>query len=380
MQLNNDIINELAKEFKIPLINKSMCLWFLRTQAGIFYTDFYENNYIALGWDLVSIELINSIKDDKRKKEIISDLYPKEQRPGLILSQMEIFYQKMQKGDLIVIPSLRGQRIAVGILDDVIYDDINHKYIIDVEYQRCKFKHKRAVKWLKQIDLWSDIYLFKVLRAQQTISNITKHAELVYRNLHPCYITNDGFHLTLHKTTEANYRVKDNIDLQDSVLQINSALSACYEIADTSDKILVKTAVGSPGFIEIILPYIPIPIMTGIFIFRGIVGKSKNSDDGVNTGIMAILSKINSLLNDQTHRNKTNAEIKQIEASTSKTQAEASLIEAQTRKINAEAEAIEIANQKEQKAIESIAESTRVMKSAITQSGIVFDKELDEVG
>lgn len=379
MYLGNDIIKALAKEFKIPLIGDGSHIWFFRTQSGMFYFDFLINGYIALGWDLLSPELICSLnnKDRESKKEVISDIYTEEQRPGLILGQMETFYLKMQKGDLIVIPASGGKRIAIGILGDII-SDVKHKYFGE-EYEHCKYKHKRAVNWMRQIDLWTDVYLFRVLRAQQTISDVTEHAEMIYRNLHPCYIADDGFHLTLLKTTEADFRLKDNIDLQYSVLKIHSALSECYETKDVCEKVSIKTAVGSPGFIEIILPYLPVSIMTGIFVYRGIIGKTKSGDGEVNTGVMAILSKINMLLNDYSNRKKTAAEIKQIEACTTKTQAEAVLVQAQARKINADAEAIEIANQKEQTAILSITESTKVLRSAATQSGIDFDKALDDV-
>ena len=80
-------------------------------------------------------------------------------------------------------------------------------------------------KWLKQIDLWTDVYLLRVLRAQQTISDITEYAEMIYRNLHPCYVSENALHLTLVKKTESDYRAKDNIDLQTSILAIHSLVS-----------------------------------------------------------------------------------------------------------------------------------------------------------
>lgn len=377
-QMDSKLIIELAKEFGFPVVGDGSHIWFFRTQSGIYYYDFYVNHYIALGWDLIPVSMVNDMKKSyEAKREEISDLYPEEKRPGLILGQMDTFYNKMQTGDLIAIPAMGGKRIAIGILGDIT-SDIKHKYSSD-EYEQCEYKHKRSVKWVKQIDLWTDVYFFRVLRAQQTISDITEYAEMVYRNLHPCYISENGLHLTLQKTTEAEFRIKNNIDLQSSILQINRTLTEYYGTEDVCEKITIKTAVGSPGFIEIILPYVPVSVMTGIFVYRGIVGKTKSSDGEENTGIMAILSKGNELLNDHSDRKKTAAEIKQIEANTAKTQAEIALVGAQVRKTNAEAESIEIENQKEHTAVAGIAESTRILKAAITQSGIGFDKKLDEV-
>ncbi len=378
MKSHTETIRKLAQAFEIPIVGDRLHIWFVRTQSGSYYFDFYWNQYIALGWDEISSELMEkSTMSYASKRDVVSEHYPDEKRPGLILGQMETFYNKMEIGDLVVIPDIGGKRIAIGVLGGIT-TTVSHKYYRD-EYECCEYKHKRSVTWIKQIDLWSDVYLFRVLRAQQTISDITEYAEMVYRNIYPCYISDDGFHLTFQKVSTADFSIKNNVDLQLSILKINEVLAEYYETEDLSDAILVKTAVGSPGFIEVILPYIPVSIMAGVFIYRGIVGKVKSKDGEESTGIMAILTKGNELINDHKNRKKVDAEIKQIEANTEKTKMESALVKAQTRKLNAEAETIEIKNEKDKLVVAHIAENTTTIISATTQSGIGFDKSLDEV-
>lgn len=378
MQLENNGVKEIAKGFGLPVIGDGSHIWFFRTQSGIFYYDFYINHYIALGWDLIPAPLVSNDKrsyDDK--KEDVSELYPEEKRPGLILGQMETFYNKMQAGDLVVIPAMGGKRIAVGVLGNIA-SEIVHQYPDD-EYERCEYNHKRSVKWLKQIDLWTDVYLLRVLRAQQTISDITEYAEMIYRNLHPCYVSENALHLTLVKKAESDYRAKDNIDLQTSILAIHSLVSEYYGVLDQSGSIVVKTAVGSPGFLEIILPYVPTSVITAICTIRAIIGKTTSNDGKTNTGIMAILTKGNELLNDHSARKKAEAEIQQIEANTEKIKAETAYTEALTRKVNAEAESIEISNMYALTATSGIAEKSKVIRTAAIQSGISIDNPLEEV-
>lgn len=90
-----DLLNILAENFEIPVIADEQRVWFFRTKAGQFYSDFQYNNFIALGWELVDPKLIKNqeILPDSKKEEIIR-LYPKEKRPGLILGQMDIFTTK----------------------------------------------------------------------------------------------------------------------------------------------------------------------------------------------------------------------------------------------------------------------------------------------
>ena len=72
----------------------------------MFILDFQLNGFIALGWDLVSSNLIvDPTIDKEKKKEQIETLYPVEKRPGLILAQMDVFYNLMQDGDIVVIPA-----------------------------------------------------------------------------------------------------------------------------------------------------------------------------------------------------------------------------------------------------------------------------------
>ena len=221
--------------------------------------------------------------------------------------------------------------------------------------------------------------MLRVLRAQQTISDITEYAEMIYRNLHACYVSENALHLTLVKKTESDYRAKDNIDLQTSILAIHSLVSEYYGVPDQSGSIVVKTAVGSPGFLEIILPYVPTSVITAICTIRAIIGKTTSNDGKTNTGIMAILTKGNELLNDHSARKKAEAEIKQIEANTEKIKAETAYTEALTRKVNAEAESIEISNMYALTATSGIAEKSKVIRTAAVQSGISIDSPLEEV-
>lgn len=379
MLAESELINELAREFDLPVISQVSHIRFFRTQAGMYYSDFFINQYIALGWDQISADLIfdDQLSNDQ-KKAVISEWYPQEKRPGLILSQMRAFYCNMQLGDLVVIPDAGAQRVAIGILGDFVAHI--HRENITEDYEKCEYRHKRSVKWLKQVDLRTDVYLFKIMRGQQTISDITMYAELVYRNLHPCYVAQDGLHLMLHKMSSADYRIKSNIDLQISVLEINRLLGQHYNCQDECEKIIIKTAVGSPGFIEIILPYIPVSVFTAIFVYRGIIGKVKGSDCAENTGLMAIITKGNELINDHIARQRTAAEIRQIEANTNKTMAETAQIQALTRKTLAEAAAIEAENERDRATAIAIAEKMKILNVAAKESGISFDKQLDEAG
>lgn len=332
-----DLLTLIASEYDIPVVRRNQKVWFFRTKAGKYYYDFQLNGFIALGWDLVSNSLITDPTVDKeKKKEQIEELYPEEKRPGLILAQLDVFYNLMQDGDIVVIPASGSKQIAIGKIGGFLAT-VEHKLQTD-EYEKCEFVHKRKVEWLKKVDTWQDIYLFKALRAQQTISDITEETKVLFRNLFPVYISEDAIHLTFQKKTEADLNLVDNVLFQANLLNIADAVAELYGVESFKKDISVKTAVGSPGFIEMILPNLPVSVIATVTIVSLIIGKAKSSDGSTVTGIMAVINQINNLVNDYHNRKKVDAETKKITAETE-------LINAQIAKTNAEAWALQHNNE-----------------------------------
>lgn len=387
-----NLLNTIAKEFEIPCIGDGEHkVWFFRTKAGQFYHDFKANNFIALGWDLLSPEFVTDTKISKdNKKEQIESFYPDEKRPGLILSQMETFYSKMNSGDLVVIPAEGGREISIGKLGDI-QADVKHK-VENEEYPLCTYMHKRAVEWTKVVDVSRDIYLFKALRAQQTISDISDCGELIFRNLFPAYIYDDGIHLTLQKETSSDLNLSQNVELQYNCLAVMDAVATMYGKDEFKKDVTIKTAVGSPGFLELILPAMPIPLISIVFLIKYAIGKEK-TENGSATGVMALATKINELINDYHNRKKTDAETYLLQMQAEKTKAETALIMAQTKEINVRTEQIamtpsgkttvQIEEESEKIALisesDAIASATQISDcskkiiNAASQSGITFD-------
>lgn len=344
-----DLLERLANEFHIPIIDDEDKVWFFRTKKGTYYHDFVLNGYVALGWDLVSPNLVLDRRTSwEVKKDIITRSYPDEKRPGLILGQLDAFYNQMREDDLIVIPSTKGKHISIGKIGELI-EEIDHMEEAD-EYEKCSFIHRRKVTWMKNVPSWQDIYLFKALRAHQTISDITDEAELVFRNLFSTYICDGMLHVSFQKETVEEFNASDNVELQCSLLDIADEVAKMYGAKSFRREINCKTAVGSPGFLEMIFPDSPIALIYIAVVTRIFTGKAKGPDGTTMTGLLAVISKVNDLLNDYHNRKKTDAETESIIANTrltnaqvektlseaSKNQAEAELMLAKTRKLNNE--------------------------------------------
>ena len=332
------LVEMIAESYSIPIIATEYKSWFLRTEAGKFYHDYKVNGFIALGWDLISSDLIErNDLSDKGKKEIIAKTYPKEKRPGLILSQLDIFYRKMKKNDFVIIPADGGKEISIGRIGDLLLEVV-HKEEPE-EYPQCDYVHKRKVTWITSINVGQDIYLLKALRAQQTIADLTECDRLIFRNLFPAYVANDGVHITLQKHTNTDFSMRQNVCIQSNIISILEAVKELYRDDSYDNDISIKTAVGSPGFMELIFPLAPTSLIAVIMLIK-VIGKTE-TEQGTSTGLLAIVSKVNDLINDHYNRKKTEAETKLIEAQVKKTEAETELIQAQTKMTSNQSKNIE---------------------------------------
>lgn len=346
-----DLLATLATELNIPIVSPDQKIWFFRTKSGKYYPDYRYNNYIALGWNRIPPDLINDTKVSAEvKKERIERLYPEEKRPGLILGQMEVFLRKMSLGDLVVIPSTGGRAISIGIIGELC--DSVQRDCFNGDYPVCEYRHKRKVTWIKTIEASQDIYLFKALRAQQTISDITDEAPLIRRNLDPAYISGETLHLTLQKRTNENLGLANNVNLLVNLLSIINAATDLYGKERFDDNVYMKTAVGSLGFLEIIFPNSPTAVISAGVLILLLIGVDKAEDGSITLGIASLFSEINKLVNDYSNRKKVHAETDLISTQAEKTRAEIELVHAQTAKthaetaiLNAEARKRELLNQ-----------------------------------
>lgn len=223
------------------------------------------------------------------------------------------------------------------------------------------------------------------MKVQQTISNITKYADYIYRNIYSCYIVDDFIHLSLQKTSSSDLEMKSNVELQASILEIVDIFYELYGEDESYKKITIKTAVGSPGFIEVLLNCAVPTTVSVLFIVNTILGKLKDSDGSTKNGIIGLIDEINKLCNDHIDRKKKIAETKVIEENIQLDkklkQAQIDKINAETRKINAEADALEQSlipsSQKIEKAVEDLEKTSKKLKDITDKNSIECHKNID---
>lgn len=238
-----------SQVIKIPTIISNRNYWFVRTDKGQLFDEFYFDQFIGIGWNEFSnVAQIREVDLDDFK-DIFKTSYPKEERPGLACGQMKKFVMEMKVGDIVMIPSEQSERIAFGeITSEPYIADIQEADYGD-EDARCSYNKRRRVSWntvIKRDKL--DPYLFRMMYAHNTITKANDYASFIDRTMDCLYIKDDIGHLVLHVNKAGKIPARILAQLIDRTISLIEDEEGTVDV----DTIEVKVNVQSPGPIEFI--------------------------------------------------------------------------------------------------------------------------------
>lgn len=202
------LTNKLLKEMHIDYIPANRNYWFVRTNGGLYFDEFYIDGYIGIEWD----EIISpNYENLDTLKLLVEEYYPSESRPGYIASQIDKFVKDFKKDDIIIIPNKNSKIFAIGELtDDEIYiasEEPREGLVFedDLENQTKFLVKRRRVRWIKTLRRHElDTRLQTFIYAHNTIVDLRSYANYIDRTLSNFYIKGDEafFTFRVNKTSK----------------------------------------------------------------------------------------------------------------------------------------------------------------------------------
>ncbi|WP_443659096.1 hypothetical protein [Clostridium algidicarnis] len=258
--LRNDEM-KFIEDLGIPIIDEKRNYWFIRTQGGDYFEDFYIEKYVGIEWDEVSDLNFIENNDCDIIKGLVSEKYPKIEKPGYVAKQIKKFVSDVKIGDIVLIPNKNSEKIAFGeVISDVsIYEEDRDPtldfFMLEDDNEDIPLKKRREVKWLKVVRRRSlDPYLYKIIYSHSAIVDARPYAIFIDRTLHSFYIKDNEAHLTMKVNNPCDISAIDlsgfiyeSIGLVDS---FNIKTEESFDKRDISTKINVQ----SPGIIEFVGP------------------------------------------------------------------------------------------------------------------------------
>lgn len=240
-------VSEILK--RVEKVDTKANYWFVRTNYGNHFEDFTERNYIAIGWDYLTLYEINNgkeetIKNTIAKQEGIDTSDPQgKMKVTSTYNKLKTFVS-LKKDDIVVIPSRNSERLAFGqIIDELAYQDLNAK----------TFTKRRKVKWIsvKYMEDLNPIF-YQVKSNQHTISSIDSYAPHIDRVIGSLFKKGDNTHFVLNIEQTDDINFEDLKKLMDNINTLVKNINKELGFDENLEEFYVKINLQSKGALELI--------------------------------------------------------------------------------------------------------------------------------
>ena len=249
-------MDKIEHFLNIPVIGDDTNFWMMRAKRGFFFDEFITDEFIAIGWNLITKSRINPVlagTQAKSLKESIKNTYD-ESKPGTALNKCIRFCYEVKAGDIAVI--VDNNRIAIAYIG-AYYEEKSDNLTVELEKEvhkdiekaklgintfSCPYIKRRKISVIKVLgvnDAISPYLQSAIARNWHSLSDLNEYAELVLSSCFDTFIFKDKLTVTFRVRTKDEINV---LDLANFVLPAARLLSD-----DKPENVQVKTTLHSPG-------------------------------------------------------------------------------------------------------------------------------------
>ena len=400
-------MEEIHNFVDLKTIHSDVNCWFIRTESGVLYNEYSNNQYISLGWNyLVKEKLQNSDKFEVDIRNVLEgDYREKKNQITKIINKCKNFALVMKPGDYIIFPNQGSTKYTIGILDKYFEGSKNDLLemrgkLTDIEsFSNIKnwsiSEELSAIKDLQNSEAdiidspflkrWSfnkvaelsytriHPKLFISLRNPSSLTNLTENRDLLFSSIYPIFQMDNKLSLTFDVTSQERINAIDINRFTSTIVNLIS-----NEIDGTDIEITQRSSVSSEGSIILdiinILPgsieWFKITILFGIVSTVIMGGTYKVPGFEFSTPGLINIWKMLSAAIIENNKEKLDLEVKQYEFQLRKTEDQKRLISADVEK------AIQLLN-REGFSVE--AQSMEAMLSSIGESSLSLEIDTEKL-
>lgn len=274
MSLKDAVITDLYALLRnegLPIfeINKTRHYWFIRTQGGSYFDEFFLDEFVGIGH-----EDVPCVKEDERTEELLERVKIKHPQATRVLNQVYKFCKEMHKGDIVIIPSTSSAQFAFGYIEDDDYYEVKVSDE-DIDEGKCPYTRRRKTHWITGIPKGRvDSKLYTFFRNQQTLSMVDDYSEFIERAIHPFYIKDNIAHLTMDIRTPESPDAFDIPTYMQGILYRAKAIAQDLKLPNELISVRSRTNVQSAGLIELLGNPVFVALLATVFV--GICGGKCN--------------------------------------------------------------------------------------------------------
>lgn len=255
----------VLKSLGIDVFNENRRYWFIRTQSGMYYDDFINENFVGIEWDEISdLSFIKNANEEEWKEKIINT-YKDVEKPGYIMNQIKKFVYDIKAGDIVIIPNEKSRWLAIGEIVEDNVDIFEEKEEVDFETllesldeseiknNKTIIKKRRKVKWIRQFKRaeW-DPYLQGIIHSNSAVISADKYGIYIDRMLSQFYIKGDYAYYTYKVNKKKNIPYVDMLKFLNNNYELINYINSYYpNLKINEEDLILKINVQSKGPVQL---------------------------------------------------------------------------------------------------------------------------------
>jgi hypothetical protein len=249
--MNNSLPNEINE---LEFIDNERGYWFVRTDNGINFDTYYENGFIGIGWNDITLEDLTKLSvNDVQAKIAKNNNYDLQLARGK--SKVTGIYNKLirfkdiKKGDVIMMPSYGSGRLAFGIVEDSnVYVELEKTG--DCEYYKRKKIDWKTVKNIKSLD--SKFYEIKLTR--HAISNVKTYENYIDRVISTFYFKANTGNFVFEVNKKEDINLSHLLELIGTIKSLIADINSYYDYNENIEESVIKLSLQSEGLFALKVP------------------------------------------------------------------------------------------------------------------------------
>ncbi len=331
----DDIISAVETVAKsIPQISDYTNFWMIRSKQGVFYNEYINGEYIAIGWNALTEFILSGSDNDDYYKQILKDNNYPDKVPGTALNKCRRFLDEIKAGDIAMV--VGRSEIAFAKIGEYFEDNSDrttaqkeleiHTQIENGTYFgfNCPYKKRRHISIISKVDLsCAPPMIYKCLVSNRhSLSSLNEYADAILSCCYDLSFYSNRLILKYHVRQTKNINPIDfslfTLSMATLIADNSLELTGKYNLNSEGDIVFFLTNTGQE--ISSFLKDHLVPILLGYFILFG--GKTAGIEfpSSINT--------IKTLVSDFLYR-KENKRIRVAEADKIEAEAEKAKIDAE---------------------------------------------------
>lgn len=226
--------------------------WFIRTDGGQYFETFFNNEFIGINWNDITLSdlgrPVDVVKDKIYRTQKLDKKLQKDRKRATDIYNKLIRFKDLKRNDVVVIPSENSELLGFGIIaDDAPFELSEEKF-------DCPYLKRRKIKWIvdhpKRFDSVDDVF-YKIRKSRHAISSVDAYASQIDSAMYNVYKKQDKSHFVVNVKSSEEINWLLLAEMLKEMHFLMSEVNKAFNLREDMHEGTIQIALQSPGFFNL---------------------------------------------------------------------------------------------------------------------------------